>query len=155
MNIFPKSSNPGNFAYIGQSERVVIIALQFLRTWSHFLSDVFAAESLWYLKLPNDPINTPTDPRRLLTLWVQTGTLIDRRRLKGRGAYCYNCTTQQKIISAKNVMSLKIAEYPLHQLICLGRLEIYIALLKSQPVHVRILPQSYCVFIVGLLTRSK
>ena len=52
-------------------------------------------------------------------------------------------------------MSLKITEYPLHQLICLGRLEIYIALLKSQPVHIRILPQSYCVSIVGLLTRRK
>ena len=26
------------------------------------------------------------------------------------------------------------------KMICLGRLEIYIALLKSQPVHVRILP---------------
>jgi len=32
MNIFLKNSNPGNFAYIGQSERVVIIALQFQRT---------------------------------------------------------------------------------------------------------------------------
>ena len=53
-------------------------------------------------------------------------------------------------------MSLKTAEYPLHQLIALdmlGRLEIYIALLKSQRVHIRILPQSYCVSIVGLLTR--
>ena len=37
-------------------------------------------------------------------------------------------------------MSLKIAEYPLHQLICLSRLEIYINLLKSQAVHIRILP---------------
>ena len=52
-------------------------------------------------------------------------------------------------------MSLKIAEYPIHQLICLGRLEIYIALLESQPVHIRILPQSYCVSIVGLLTIRK
>ena len=53
-------------------------------------------------------------------------------------------------------MGLKMAEYPLDLfffLICLGRLEIYIALLKSQPVHVRILPHGYCVSIVGLLTR--
>ena len=34
--------------------------------------------------------------------------------------------------------SLKIAECPLHQLIRLGRLEIHIALLKSQPVDIRI-----------------
>ena len=50
-------------------------------------------------------------------------------------------------------MSLKIAKYPLHQFIFPGRLEIYIALLKSQTVHIRILPQSYCVSIFGLLTR--
>ena len=29
LNIFLKNSNPGKFAFIGQSERVVIIALQF------------------------------------------------------------------------------------------------------------------------------
>ena len=54
-------------------------------------------------------------------------------------------------------MGLKMAEYPLDLfffLICLGRLEIYIALLKSQPVHVRVLPHGYCVFIVNIsLTR--
>ena len=52
--------------------------------------------------------------------------------------------------SAKNIKRLKIAEYPLHQPIRLGCLEIYIALLKSQPVNVRILPQGYCVSMVGL-----
>ena len=55
-----------------------------------------------------------------------------------------------KLILARNIKSLKIVEYPLHQLICLGRLEIYIALLKSQPLDVRILPQGYCVSMVGL-----
>ena len=54
-------------------------------------------------------------------------------------------------------MGLKMAEYPLDLfffLICLGLLEIYIALLKSQPVHVRVLPHFYCVFIVNIsLTR--
>ena len=58
-----------------------------------------------------------------------------------------------KRISAKIIKSLKIAEYPLHPLIRLGRLEIYIALLTSQLVDIRILPQGYCVSIVGLLTR--
>ena len=32
-------------------------------------------------------------------------------------------------------MSLKMAEYPLHQLICLGRLEIYIVLLDQIPTR--------------------
>ena len=53
-------------------------------------------------------------------------------------------------------MGLEMAEYPLDLFffICLGRLEIYIALLKSQPVHVRVLPHGYCVFIVNIsLTR--
>ena len=45
----------------------------------------------------------------------------------------------------KNIKSLKIAEYPLHQLIRLSRLEIHVALLKSQPVDFRILFQGYCV----------
>ena len=58
-----------------------------------------------------------------------------------------------KRISAKIIKSLKIAEYPLHPLIRLGRLEIYIALLTSQLVDIRILPLGYCVSIVGLLTR--
>ena len=45
--------------------------------------------------------------------------------------------------------SLKIAEYPLHQLICLGRLGISIAL-SNPNVDVRILNQCYCVAIVDL-----
>ena len=32
LNIFLENSNPGKFGYIGQSERVVIVALQFQRT---------------------------------------------------------------------------------------------------------------------------
>ena len=56
--------------------------------------------------------------------------------------------------------SFKIAEYLLHQLICLGLLEIHIARLKSQPINVRILSQGYCVSIVrdenkNTLTPSK
>ena len=45
--------------------------------------------------------------------------------------------------------------FPLHQLIRLGRLEIHIALLKSQPVNVRILPQGYCVSILSRLNTMK
>ena len=51
--------------------------------------------------------------------------------------------------------SFKIAEYLLHQLICLGLLEIHIAHLKSQPINVRILSQGYCVSIVSVLTRDE
>ena len=40
---FLKNSTPGKFACVGQSERVVIVALKFQRTRIHFLRDVFAA----------------------------------------------------------------------------------------------------------------
>ena len=49
----------------------------------------------------------------------------------------------------KKYEGLKIAEYPLHQLIRLARLEIYIAL-SNLNNDVRILAQSYCVAIVSL-----
>ena len=44
-------------------------------------------------------------------------------------------------------LSFKIAEYPLHQLLRLGRQEIYIALSNSN-TDVRILAQGFCVAIV-------
>ena len=45
--------------------------------------------------------------------------------------------------------SLKMVEYPLQQLICLGHLEIHVAL--STPNNdVRILAQGYCVAIISL-----
>ena len=40
---FLKNSTPGKFACVGQSERVVIVALKFQRTRIHFLRGVFAA----------------------------------------------------------------------------------------------------------------
>ena len=43
LNFLLKNSTPGKFAYIGQGERVGIIAPKFQRTRSHFLSDVLAA----------------------------------------------------------------------------------------------------------------
>ena len=45
--------------------------------------------------------------------------------------------------------SLKIVEYPLHQLICLGRLMIHIAL-SNPNIDVRIFAQGYCVAIFSL-----
>ena len=50
----------------------------------------------------------------------------------------------------KNYEGLKIVEYPFHQLICLGHLQIYIAL-SNLNNDVRILAQGYSVAIVSLL----
>ena len=60
-------------------------------------------------------------------------------------------TSSTKLICSrqKYQQSLIIAEYPLHQLIRQGRLEVNIAL--SYPnIDVRILPKNYCVAIVSL-----
>ena len=56
---------------------------------------------------------------------------MDRRHLEERGIYSYNYNKLKKtnmVLAKKNQESLKIAEYPLHQLICPGHLVIYIAL---------------------------
>ena len=53
------------------------------------------------------------------------------------------------MLLAKYQGSLKIEEYPLHQLIRLGRLEIHIAL-SNPNIDVRIFAQGYCVAIVSL-----
>ena len=47
--------------------------------------------------------------------------------------------------------SLKIAEYPLHQLIRLDCMEIHMALANPANIDVRILAQGYCVAIVSLI----
>ena len=57
LNIFLKNSNPGKFAYFGQSERVVMIALQFQKREVTFWVTFSPPSSLWYLKLPNEPGN--------------------------------------------------------------------------------------------------
>ena len=49
----------------------------------------------------------------------------------------------------KNIGSLKTAKYPLPKLICLGCLEIHIALSKPS-IYVRTLCQGYCVTVVSL-----
>ena len=43
LNIFLKNSTPGEFAYLKHSDGVVIIALKFHSSRSHFLSDVFCS----------------------------------------------------------------------------------------------------------------
>ena len=58
-------------------------------------------------------------------------------------------TSSTKRICKKYQESLKIVEYPLHQLIRLGRLEVHIAL-SNPDIDVRILAQGYCVAIVSL-----
>ena len=50
------------------------------------------------------------------------------------------------MLSAKYQESLRIAEYPLPQLLRLGRLEIHIAL-SNPNIDVRILAHCYCVDI--------
>ena len=52
------------------------------------------------------------------------------------------------VITVTKLIFKLLIFFPLH----LGRLEIHIALLKSQPVDVRILPQDYCVSILSILT---
>ena len=52
------------------------------------------------------------------------------------------------MLSAKISREYKIAEYPLHQLVCVGLLEIHIAL--SNPIiNVRTFSQGFCVAIVS------
>ena len=62
--------------------------------------------------------------------------LIDRKRLKDGGAYSQNYKKHSRgnMPSEKisRELSFKIAEYPLHQLLRLGRQEIHIALSQSQ-----------------------
>ena len=79
--------------------------------------------------------------------------LIDRKRLKDGGAYSQNCKkhSRSNMLSEKisRELSFKIAEYPLHQLLRLGRQEIHIAL-SNPNTDVRILAQGFCVAIVSL-----
>ena len=62
------------------------------------------------------------------------GRLIDRTRLKDRGVYSQNCKKHSRSnkLLEKISRELKIVEYPLHQLLRLGRQEIHIALSQSQ-----------------------
>ena len=64
LDIFRKTSTPGEFAYFRQNEHVGIIALKFQRTRIHFLCDVFAAALFsnfevpisWHLKYRKPPL---------------------------------------------------------------------------------------------------
>ena len=70
----------------------------------------FAEEDIYTInrKLPNKHLQLPGASFNFLD--PSGGVFkMDRRRLKGRGAYCYNCTTQQNLFRQKNIKSLKIA----------------------------------------------
>ena len=71
-------------------------------------------------------------------------SLIDRRHLKERGVYCHNCNKLKNanVFRQKYQENLKITEYPIHQLIRLGRLEVHIAL-SNPNIDVKILAQGY------------
>ena len=53
LDMVPRNSTPGGFAYIWQSKWVGIIAIKTERTQIHFLSDVFVAAASLDLKVPN------------------------------------------------------------------------------------------------------
>ena len=53
LDVVPKNSAPGGFAYIWQSKWVGIIAIKTERTQIHFLSNVFIAVASLNLKVPN------------------------------------------------------------------------------------------------------
>ena len=75
------------------------------------------------------------------------------KRLKDGDVYSQNCKKHRRsnMLSEKisRELSFKIAEYPLHQLLRLGRQEIHIAL-SNPNTDVRILVQGFCVAIVSL-----
>ena len=52
LDVVPRNSSPGGFAYIGQCESVGIIAIKTERTQIHFLSDVLVAVASLDLKVP-------------------------------------------------------------------------------------------------------
>ena len=75
--------------------------------------------------------------------------LIDRRRLKGRGVYSRICYKFSKTNVRSEKISREFNNNPLHQLIRLGHLEIYI-FLSNPNIGVRIFGHSYCFAIVSL-----
>ena len=54
LDMAPRNSPPGGFAYIWQSKRIGIIAMKTERTQIHFLSDVLIAVSSLDLKVPSE-----------------------------------------------------------------------------------------------------
>ena len=52
LDMVPRNSSPGGFAYIGQSKSVGIIAIKTERTQIHFLSDVLVAVASLDLTVP-------------------------------------------------------------------------------------------------------
>ena len=53
LDMVPRNSTPGGFAYIWQSKWVGTIAVKIQRTQIHFLSDVLIAVASLDLKFPN------------------------------------------------------------------------------------------------------
>ena len=52
LDMVPRNSSPGGFAYIGQSKSVGIIAIKTERTQIHFLSEVLVAVASLDLTVP-------------------------------------------------------------------------------------------------------
>ena len=54
LDMVPRNSTPGGFAYIWQSKWVGIIAIKTERTEIHFLSDVLIKAASLDLKVPSE-----------------------------------------------------------------------------------------------------
>ena len=57
LDMVPRNSTPGRFAYISQSKWVGIIAIKTERTEIHSLSDVFIGVASLDRKVPNSALN--------------------------------------------------------------------------------------------------
>ena len=114
---------------------------------SHYREHVKISQlSTWKKKIQN--IYTVNDLINALGVYLILG--VQARAFK-RGRRFITVTISTKLICfrRKYQESLKTAEYPLLQLMHLGRLEIHIALWNPS-INVRILAHCYCVVIVSL-----
>ena len=114
---------------------------------SHYREHVKISQlSTWKKKIQN--IYTVNDLINALDVYLILG--VQARAFK-RGRRFITVTISTKLICfrRKYQESLKTAEYPLHQLIHLGRLETHIRLWNPS-INVRILAHCDCVVIVSL-----
>ena len=101
-----------------------------------------------YLEKTIQNIYNVNDLINALGVYVILG--VQARAFKrGRRFITVTISTKLMCFRRKYQESLKTAEYPLHQLIHLGRLEIHIRLWNPS-INVRILAHCYCVVIVSL-----
>ena len=70
------------------------------------------------------------------------------KKERGVNSQDFNKLNKTNMLSAKISREYKIAEYPLHQLVCVGLLEIHIAL-SNPSINVRTFSQGFCVAIVS------